>query len=233
MNRKQLNLLMRKNTMLNERKLEYIVNATNTIAKNNIEGDIVECGVWMGGSAALIADTLLQHKQTRMIHLLDSFDDPHEPLPVDGPYLIKLLGGMKRAKGRLQTIKGFYDKVTKGKGPGDPRVVYNLLVKSVGYPKEKIKFHKGWFQNTVASVSESIDKISFLIIDCDLYAPTKLCLEYLCPKVVPNGLIFIDDYPTLDGCKKAVDDYVVKHKIRSKFIRVPGAGCIAWLVEGK
>jgi hypothetical protein len=226
LSKNKLDIVVSTNTMLNKRKLDYLSECISSISKNKIEGDVVECGVWMGGSVALLANVLLTHNNIRTFRLFESFDDPHEPLPIDGNYLINLLGGNERSKGRLTPIKGFYKKVTKGKGPGNAKHVYNLLTKIIGYPGNKIKIYKGWVQNTLLPYSKRIDKVSLLIIDCDLYIPTKLCLEYLYPKVVKNGIIFIDDYPTLDGCKKAVDDYLKNNNIDIKITQVPTTGSI-------
>ena len=66
-----------------------------------------------------------------------------------------------------------------------------------------------------------------LIIDCDFYVPTKLSLECLYNKVIIGGRVIIDDYPTLDGCKQAVDEYIVDKPDIVKY-QVPTTGCIYW-----
>lgn len=211
----QLDTVVKNNTMLNDNKLSFLISGINHIVENKIVGDIVECGVWMGGSDALLANMLLEYKDERIFRLFDSFDDPHEPLPLDGPWVLGKLGGMARAKGRLQTIKGFYKKQTKI-GPGNAKHVYNLLTNIIGYPREKIKIYKGWVQNTMVPYSKKIDKIALLTLDCDLYEPMKICIENLYIKMVNNSVIVIDDYSPLPGCKKAIDDYLEGKKINNK-----------------
>jgi len=219
--------LITKNTMLNEKKLTYLRKATKYVINKKIEGDIVECGVWNGGSVALIANILKKAHVYKTLSLFDSFDDPHEPLPIDGDFLINKLGGKTAAKGRLKPNKGFYKKITHGRGPGDEKYVYKLLTSIVGYPKEKVNIYKGWFQETLIRDSMNVNKISLLIIDCDFYIPTKLSLKYLYDKVVIGGIIVIDDYPTLEGCKVAVDEYIYsKRNINVK--QVNDTGCIYW-----
>ena len=216
MDNKKINLLIRKSTMYNENTLNFMRNKIKDIITRKIEGDIVECGVWMGGCSAAIAQTLLAHKDERVLHLFDSFDDICEPLPIDGKKLIKQVGGIKNAQGRLRPVKGFYKK-RKLSGPGNEKHVHDLLTKIVGYPKEKVKIHKGWFQNTMVPCSKEIEKIALLFLDCDLYISIKLCLENLYSKLSKGGIIMIDDYNNYSGCKKAVDDFLKEQKIHVKF----------------
>lgn len=213
MKTEQLDSLIKKNTMLNYKKLNYLGESLLKIIKNKIEGDIVECGVWMGGCTAFLAKRLLEMQNIRTLRLFDSFDDPHEPLPIDGSFLINKLGGEKRAQGRIQPIKGYYKKVTKGVGPGDRKKVYDLLTKHVNYPKEKVKIYKGWFQNVFPKYSQRVEKISMLILDCNLYVPTKLCLDYFYDKLIPGGVLFVDDYGILEGCSVAVLEHFKNKKI--------------------
>lgn len=224
----QLDALIKKNTMLNAKKLSYIADRVDYIIKNKVQGDIVECGVWMGGCTAFIAKLLLKNNDIRTVRLFDSFDDPHEPLPVDGALLINKLGGIKRAQGRIQPIKGYYKKVTKGVGPGNPKKVYDLLTAHVQYPKDKVKIYKGWFQNTLPKYAQRVEKISFLILDCNLYVPTKLCLEFFYDRLSNGGVLFVDDYSTLDGCTKAVNDFLAANStvINNDIKNIPGCLCI-------
>jgi len=92
----------------------------------------------MGDSVAIMACTLLECNDVRILRLFDSFKDICEPLPVDGPHLIKQVDGIKHAQGRLQPVEGFYTKFGK-RGPGNSKYVYKLLKDVVKYPKEKIK----------------------------------------------------------------------------------------------
>jgi hypothetical protein len=51
-------------------------------------------------------------------------------------------------------------------------------------------------------------KISLLHIDVDVYEPTKIILETLWDKVVKGGVVVLDDYGTVEGETKAVDEFV-------------------------
>ena len=45
-----------------KKRIFYLHHSINYIVKNKIIGDIVECGVWKGGSVMTIAYSLIQKK---------------------------------------------------------------------------------------------------------------------------------------------------------------------------
>lgn len=54
------------------------------IAQNKIDGDVVECGIWKGGSMMLIARALQYFKNSsRNLYLYDTFSGMTEPREVD------------------------------------------------------------------------------------------------------------------------------------------------------
>ncbi|NOR69674.1 MAG: dTDP-6-deoxy-L-hexose 3-O-methyltransferase, partial [Methylomarinum sp.] len=52
-------------------------------------------------------------------------------------------------------------------------------------------------------------KIALLHVDVDVYAPSVTILENLFEKVVRGGLVVFDDYGTVSGETRAVDDFFV------------------------
>lgn len=213
------------NTMLNESRLVNIVVTTDYVVKNNIPGDFVECGVWKGGSVALMAYSLKKLNEIRDIHLFDCFDDICQPdVEVDGEKAVWEAGGTHFAKGNLSPVKGIYDN--QG-GCGNEIKVKSLLVENVGYASNHVIIHKGWFQDTLPN-DESIIKIALLRLDGDWYASTKVCLENLYHKVASGGVIIVDDYGCYEGCKKAVDEFLEKENISPFQIKVDDE-CIYWI----
>lgn len=55
-------------------------------------------------------------------------------------------------------------------------------------------------------------KISLLHLDMDVFNSTNFVLKKLIKKVVKNGIILIDDYGTVEGATKAVDNFLIKNK---------------------
>lgn len=50
-------------------------------------------------------------------------------------------------------------------------------------------------------------RISLLNLDTDIYEPARVILEHLYPRIVPGGLLVLDDYGTFPGETDAVDEY--------------------------
>lgn len=60
-----------------------------------------------------------------------------------------------------------------------------------------------------------------LHFDLDLYAPTLKTLNFLGPLVVTGGVVIFDEYgiPPWEGKSKAVDGFLRKNDLKSKFKR--------------
>lgn len=50
-------------------------------------------------------------------------------------------------------------------------------------------------------------------LDGDLYESTKDALEILYDKVAIGGYIYVDDYGSFDGCKRAIDEFRTKRGV--------------------
>ena len=60
-------------------------------------------------------------------------------------------------------------------------------------------------------------KISLLHLDMDIYDPTKFVLENLWDRVVPGGIVMLDDYNYIEGGTRAIDEFfLTKEKISFK-----------------
>jgi len=205
--------IVRKSTMLPYENLVTLYEQVLFCEKNNIEGAFVECGVWKGGAVALMALANLRHGvKRRNLHLFDAFEEICAPNnELDGERAInevkEILGKNALVNGELAPLKGIYDKFG---GPGDLNECKSLFESTIKYPAHFVFYHKGWFQDTLPAESKNIEKIAILRLDGDWYASTKICLEYLYDKVIPNGFIIFDDYGLYDGCRRAVDEFLAK-----------------------
>jgi O-methyltransferase len=173
-----------------------------------LSGALVECGVWKGGAAALMAiANLEQSPERRSLHLFDSFIGIPEPIAgLDGERAVRdTVGKREDAQGRLRAANDYSDRG----GPGSEREVRDLL-RHVDYPQEFVHIHQGWFQETVPSGAASIGPVALLRLDGDLYESTKVCLEHFYESVISGGFIVIDDYGAYDGCRRAVDEFLAQ-----------------------
>src|SRR2546423_297734 len=72
-------------TATSAERMYALVGAVRYVAINEIGGDIVECGVWRGGSMMLVAKALLQLKQRqRNLYLYDTYAGMTAPSAKDG-----------------------------------------------------------------------------------------------------------------------------------------------------
>lgn len=53
-----------------------------------------------------------------------------------------------------------------------------------------------------------------LYIDVDVYEPTKVILENFWDKIVKGGILMLDDYGTIEGETKAVDEFFAGQNIQ-------------------
>ena len=61
-------------------KLYGLISAARYVNKFNVPGDVVECGVWRGGSMQAAALSLIESgNTTRHLHLFDTFQGMPEP----------------------------------------------------------------------------------------------------------------------------------------------------------
>jgi Macrocin-O-methyltransferase (TylF) len=90
-----------------------------------LKGAFVECGVWHGGSAAVMARAILDEGATgRRLHLFDSFVGIPEPdADLDGAKVVEAVGGVTHARGRLRVAIDYRDRG----GPGSEATVRALL----------------------------------------------------------------------------------------------------------
>jgi hypothetical protein len=87
---------------------------------------------------------------------------------------------------------------------------------------DDVTFVKGLFQETLPITP--LSRIAVLHIDGDWYESVKVCLDSLYDKVVPGGIIQLDDYGYWQGARKAVDEFLEMRGIRSRLQRLDYSG---------
>ncbi len=198
--------MVRQFTMTSVERIVSLLDATRYLVENNISGDMVECGVWRGGSMMIIAEMLKRlGDTTRDLYLYDTFEGMTEPTEKD-----KQFDG--RSAGEL------FDEITKKNGPwcyADMDGVSQNLSKT-GYPDSKIKLIKGKVEETIPSVIP--EEIALLRLDTDWYESTLHELEYLYPRLVLGGVLIVDDYGHWQGAKAATDEYFSRLATRRPFL---------------
>jgi O-methyltransferase len=201
-------------TMTSPERLQGLYLAVNYVVDNNIEGDFVECGVWKGGSSMTAALSFLSRNETsKKLWLFDTFDGMGETTEFDihheGYLASEILKRSDKNDSRSAWCAATYEEVVDN-------------MKSTNYPFEKIKFIKGKVEETLTQ--EVPEKISILRLDTDYYSSTKAELEILYDKLVPGGVLILDDYGHWQGARKAVDEFFEKNGKKPLFTFLDYAG---------
>jgi hypothetical protein len=182
--------------------IEYIV-------RNRIPGDIVECGVWSGGSMLLAAHALRHFGDTsRRIWLYDTFAGMPRPDAVDarwdGVPALPTWEHHQRNGGRW-CFGGTQDHVRN-------------VVSSSGYPEDRFVFVEGMVEDTLPA--QRPEAIGLLRLDTDLWRSTYHELVHLYPLLAVGGILIIDDYGAFQGAKLATDQFIAENQLKLFLSRV-------------
>lgn len=194
---------VRSYTMVSPERLQALCQAVAHITMARIPGAIVECGVWRGGCMMAVAKQLLAlNDRKRDLYLFDTFSGMTPPTTRDttilGEAATDLLNASRKVEGAsVWCVAGKQD------------VAENMS--STGYPQDRIHLVEGRVEE---SLPQSAPKeIALLRLDTDWYASTKHEMEHLFPRLMPGGILIIDDYGHWQGCRQAVDEYLLSHQI--------------------
>ena len=192
---------VRGNTMTSFERLATLWQQVRYLDRYGIDGALVECGTWRGGSVGMMALAHLAACPTadRRLHLFDSFEGLPEPTAKDGTKAAQYASG--RTTGALERIDACTAPLEENRA---------LLEGAIGYPSELLTYHQGWFQETVPVAAPSLGPIALLRLDGDWYESTVVCLEHLYPLVPPGGVVVIDDYGHWEGARRAVDEFIAE-----------------------
>lgn len=194
-----------KYTMTSPERMYALYTAVKYISSNEIPGDMVECGVWRGGSSMITALTLNHLEDTqRKLFLYDTYKGMTMPSEND----------------RKDEVDKWKQHNTKDYNAWAYASLDEVKVNifSTNYPKSQIVFVEGEVEKTIPKIIP--DKISLLRLDTDWYESTYHELKYLYPKLSKGGVLLIDDYGSKQGAKRAVNKYFGENNLHPLLIRV-------------
>lgn len=210
----------REYTMTSPEKLWALISAVRYIEARGLDGDIVECGVWRGGSMMTAARTLLANGTTsRGLWLFDTFEGMSRPTGQD----ISLKDG-KPAEERWNAASTGADRAAWCDASLED-VTASMTIS--GYPMDRVRFVKGKVEDTLRSAEPLPERIALLRLDTDWYLSTKAEMEILYPRLVPGGVLILDDYGHWAGSKQAVDEYFAERGVALLLNRIDRAGRMA------
>ena len=204
-------------TMTSPERILALCDAVNHILKQQIAGDVVECGVWKGGSMAAVARTLIAIGETdRRLWMYDTFEGMSAPTEKDVDFLGQAADRLLNEADVAQAT----EKESIWCRCGIESVKQSLL--ETGYDESKLRFVKGKVEDTLRE--ETPDQIAILRLDTDWYESTLVELEVLFPKLAIGGVLIVDDYGHWQGCRRAVDEYFANHGVNMFLHRVDYTG---------
>jgi O-methyltransferase len=193
----------RAHTMIGRKRLDNIQLILEKILEDDIEGDLIETGVWRGGATIFMRGFLKAHKITdRIVYAADSFAG----LPPPDPKYSADEGDRHHA---VDFLKVSMKEVKENFGR------YGLL-------DEQVTFIKGLFRDTLPHAP--IEKLALLRLDGDMYGSTMEALDALYDKLSPGGYVIVDDYGALKNCKAAVDDFRTTHHVAEPISKIDWSG---------
>jgi hypothetical protein len=184
-------------TMTSVERQWAVIRAIAYLNANRIPGDIVECGVWRGGNM-LIAKALSEGAPLpRRFYLYDTFTGMSAPSDADVSLSGEPADKTFRERQRPDRTDWVYAALDDVRGN----------FRDAGLLDDAVVFIKGKVEDTLRQEANLPKSIALLRLDTDFYESTKAELEALYPRLVPGGVMIIDDYGHWQGARKAVDEY--------------------------
>jgi O-methyltransferase len=179
-------------TTLSGKKLEQLLRLLKECLSKNLDGDLIECGVFRGGSLVQIGRMAQRMTPTKSLFGLDTF----EGHPFDGPEDVP-------SDQQLVHHKGLFA------GNSYERVAQTLEQNGIG----NAVLLKGRIEGTIGALADR--KFCFAHLDLDLYESTRQALSFIVPRLVRGGVIVFDDYGSFDapGVEKAVSEILPRAEI--------------------
>ncbi len=208
---------VRSRTMTSPERLFALIQAVRHVSAADIAGDIVECGVWRGGSMMAAALTLLECKDaSRQLYLFDTFGGMSSPtdrdVAVDGQTARELMSTEKEGDPTSALCYASIDDVRSG-------------MLDTGYPLDHMHFVEGKVEESIPA--NAPEAIAVLRLDTDWYESTRHEMNHLFPRLARGGVLIVDDYGHWEGCRQAVDEYLQTNQVRLLLNRVDYTGRMA------
>ena len=173
---------VRRHTLVSHAKLNALCSLVADLERDRVPGAIVECGVFKGGAAALMA---FEAGGQRDIFLFDSFSGLPPPGDKDGAIARETFHEGWCASTETDVLRIFH---------------------ALGVMNNHVHLMRGWFQDTLPGAE--VGPIALLHVDADWYDSVKVVLDELFDHVVPGGYVVFDDYGRWEGCTRAVDEFL-------------------------
>lgn len=212
---------VRERTMTTPERQLALVDAVTYVQRAPVPGAFVECGVWRGGSVQAMLLRLHQlGGAPRDVYLYDTFSGMTRPTELDtSAFHRPALEEWDEASGSA------YPGLFGGEDASLDAV--RALLAGTGHPQERLHFVVGPVEETIPGTVP--DRIALLRLDTDWYESTRHELEHLYPRVVPGGVVIVDDYGHWQGARRAVDEYLAREGTAYPLMHRTDYTCRMWV----
>jgi hypothetical protein len=198
--------------MIGRKRLDNVQELLEQILVNSIPGDLIETGVWRGGTTIFMRAMLEAYGVTdRKVFAADSFHGI-PPINPDKYPADKAHEGMDKLE------------ILTNNSLAQVRENFRRL----GLLDDQVVFLEGWFKDTLPDIET--ERLALIRLDGDLYESTMDALINLYPKLSQRGYVIIDDM-CLEGCVKAVEDFRASAEITDQIVPIDWTG-IYWQKTG-
>jgi O-methyltransferase len=188
----------RRLTYLSPHRLRTLERCAAEVNARGVEGDFVEAGVALGGSAVVLGASM---GHGRRLHAYDVFATIPPPGEHDPPEAHERYATI--SEGRSAGIDGdtYYGY------RHDLRDHVARTFAAFGMPVgDRIRLHEGLFEDTLHPEAP----VALAHVDSDWHDPVATCLERIAPHLSPGGFILLDDYDDYGGCRDATDAFLAR-----------------------
>ena len=198
-------------SMTTVERLYNLWTSVRYLVEAGVEGDFVEAGVWRGGCVMLMAHELLRsNAPLRPLWLYDTFSGLPRP---DAELDVDVLGNRGIDGWHMHNVAG---DTSVWAYADEAEVRTNMA--STKYPEQKLNFVVGKVEETIPG--RLPERVALLRIDTDWHASYAHLLEFLYDRLVPGGVLLLDDYGHFLGARRAVDEFRRKRGIHQPLLRV-------------
>jgi O-methyltransferase len=202
--------------MTSRERMYSVFQAARYIAQARVPGDIVECGVWRGGSSMMAAFTLLSSgDDDRTFWLYDTFEGMPEPGELDL--------GLQREDAHNEWRRNQHASINEWCYASMDEVSANM--RATGLRVQQFELIEGKIEDTIPD--RMPEQIALLRLDTDWYESTYHELVHLFPLLSPGAVLILDDYGHWGGARKAVDQYLEEQGIHLLLSRIDYTGRLA------
>jgi O-methyltransferase len=181
------NALAHTYSVVSAERLTNLKGLARGVVNRKINGDVVECGVAAGGSAALLAWSVLGSNKHAWLY--DSFEGLPEPSDVDGPKAPQFFGANRSSANSVRAA-----------------------MEMAGVLDTRYTIVEGWFHDTFKQ-ENAPESVALLHIDADWHDSVLLALRRWHDNVSQGGVIVLDDFGFWRGCRLAFYEFCAERQI--------------------